>query len=243
MDQRQEIKQHSKFLAYILGYRPEEFGLVPDKNGFVKTKEFLKAITEESGWKFFRKANIDAVLITMAEPPIEVVGNAVRSRNRMHLKERIFAEHPPKILYTAIRRKAYPSCIEKGIRPMGREHVILASREEMAQRIGKRIDNQPTILTVHTSAAIQNGSLFLQLGDTLFLSRHIAPGCFTGPPLPKEPRETAPNHAAKPKERDRTPGSFFPETQVDGTEKVRTKKQRKRKEIDWKEQRKRLRRR
>jgi putative RNA 2'-phosphotransferase len=243
MDQKKEIKKYAKFLAYILGYRPDEFGLVPDRNGFVKIKEFLKAITEESGWKFFRRSNIDEILITLIDPPIEIVGNAIRSKNREHLKERLFLEHPPRILYTAIRQRAYPSSIERGIRPMGRAHVILASEKEMAQRIGKRVDRQPTILTVNTFAAIQNGSLFFQCGENLFLSRYIAPDCFTGPPLPKEPGETVKKEAVRPRQRDKTPGSFFPETQVDSMEKARIKKQRRRRKIGWKEQRKRMRRR
>ena len=45
MAQKKEIKKQSKFLFYILGHKPDEFGLVPDTNGFVKTKDFLKAIT------------------------------------------------------------------------------------------------------------------------------------------------------------------------------------------------------
>jgi putative RNA 2'-phosphotransferase len=243
MDQRKKIKKYSKFLTYILGYKPDEFGLVPDTDGFVKTKEFLKAVTEESGWKFFRQSNIDEILVTLTDPPVEIVGNTIRSRNRTHLNERIFSEHPPTILYTAIRRRAYPSNLEKGIRPMGRNHIILSSQKEMAQRIGKRIDYQPTVLTVNTSAAIQSGSLFFQFGDNLFLSTYIAPDCFTGPPLPREPRDTDKKEAAKPRERDKTPGSFFPEPRADSAEKMRTPKQRKRKEIGWKEQRKRMRRR
>ena len=243
MAQKKEIKKQSKFLFYILGHKPDEFGLVPDLNGFVKTKDFLKAITEENGWKFFRKSNIDEILISAVDPPIEILGNTIRSRNREHLKERLFLEHPPKILYTAIRRKAYPTALDKGIHPMGRHHVILSSKKEMAQRIGKRIDRQPILLTINTAAAIQYGSLFFQSGERLFLSKYIAPGCFTGPSLPKEPSETTNKEAVKPKERNKTPGSFFPETPKDDAEKLRSTKQRKRKEIGWKEERKRMRRR
>ena len=42
----------AKFIAYILERRPDEFGLVTDKEGFVKIKELLKAITEEKEWKY-----------------------------------------------------------------------------------------------------------------------------------------------------------------------------------------------
>ena len=45
----------SKFLVYILGRKPDEFGLVPDKDGFVKIKELLKAINEEDGWRHIRE--------------------------------------------------------------------------------------------------------------------------------------------------------------------------------------------
>ena len=69
MSRKKEINKHSKFLCYILGHKPDEFGLVPDPNGFVKTKDFLKAITEENGWKFFRKSNIDEILISLSAPP------------------------------------------------------------------------------------------------------------------------------------------------------------------------------
>jgi putative RNA 2'-phosphotransferase len=243
MNPKKETKKHSKFLCYILGHKPDEFGLVPDPDGFVKTREFLKAVTEENGWKFFRKSNIDEILISEVTPPIEVVGNAIRAKNRGHLKERFFLGHPPKFLYTAIRRKAYPSTLEKGIHPMGRNHVILCSQTTMAEKIGKRIDNPPILLTVNTESAIRHGSIFFQVADNLFLSTVIAPGCFTGPALPREPRETVKKEAAKPKERDKTPGSFFLEAPSDGVEKERTKKQRRHKEIKWKEERKRMRRR
>ena len=34
-------------MAYVLGQRPDEFGLVPDEKGFVRVKDFVKAISEE----------------------------------------------------------------------------------------------------------------------------------------------------------------------------------------------------
>lgn len=243
MKPKKVIKKHSKFLAYVLGRKPDEFGLVPDSKGFVKVKDLLKAITEEDGWGFFRKSNIDAVLILEAAPPIEVIGNTIRAKNREHSTERILLEHPPKILYTAIRRKAYPFTLKEGIHPMGRQHVILSSQKHLAEKIGKRIDRQPVLLTVNTEAAMQHGNLFFQAGDALFLSTDIAPDCFTGPSLPEEPRESAKKEAPAPRERDRAPGSFFPETPRDRAEKERTKTQRRHKEIEWKEERKRTRRR
>jgi len=38
-------------LTYILAYRPDEFGLVPSEEGFVRYKDLLKALHEEDGWR------------------------------------------------------------------------------------------------------------------------------------------------------------------------------------------------
>ena len=37
-------KQLAKFFDYVLSRRPDEFGLVLDADGFVRIKEFLKAV-------------------------------------------------------------------------------------------------------------------------------------------------------------------------------------------------------
>ena len=39
MSQQRSPKQLAKFLNYVLGRRPDEFGLVMDKDGFVKIKD------------------------------------------------------------------------------------------------------------------------------------------------------------------------------------------------------------
>ena len=45
--QQRSPKQLAKFFNYVLGRRPDEFGLVTDKEGFVKIKELIKATNEE----------------------------------------------------------------------------------------------------------------------------------------------------------------------------------------------------
>ncbi|MEJ2097491.1 MAG: RNA 2'-phosphotransferase [Deltaproteobacteria bacterium] len=239
---KKELVSYAKFLAYVLGRRPDEFGLAPDPNGFVKIKEFLKAVTEEDGWGFFRKSHIDEMLVSLPDPPFELEGAAIRAKNRENLITRSPETLPPKLLYTAIRQKAYPVVIQKGIRPMGRRHVVLSSKKEMADRIGKRFDSHPVLLTVQTEKARKQGNLFLRSGDELFLSSFIPTECFSGPPLPKEPEKTAKKDIAKPVQRDNTPGSFFPELQ-ETPHPYRSKKQRREKEISWKKARKRQRRR
>ncbi len=240
------LKKQARFLIYILGLRPDEFGLVPDREGYVKIKELLKAVHEEDGWRSFRLTNINEMLVSLPDPPLEISENRIRAKDTQQIPKRVSPENLPKLLFTFARPKALYTIIEKGILPMGRKHVILSPDKSMAKRIGNRIHASPALLTVSVENAIQQGTLFLQAGEDLFLARSIPPGCFKAPSLPKEPRVTKSKEPAKPKERDKTPGSFFPDLSepVETVEpKKMTRKQRREKDLDWKKSRKQMRRR
>lgn len=246
MPHTNDLKKKAKFLKYILGLKPDEFGLVLDKEGYVKIKDLLKAVHEEDGWRSFRQANINEIMISLTNPPLEVNENRIRARDRQKLPKRVPPKNLPKVLFTCVRPNALFAVLEKGILPMGRRHVVLSSNKDMAKRMGRRIHASPALLTVHVENANQQGTLFLQAGENLFLARSIPVGCFTTPPLPKEPRVVKPKEPAKPKERDKTPGSFFPDMteEVESIEpKKMTRKQRREKDIEWKKSRKQTRRR
>ena len=118
MAQHKSPKKLSKFISYILGHRPDEFGLVPDPDGFVKIKELLKAICEEEGWKYVRRSYIHETLIILQNPPIEIKDNYIRAKCRDKLPKHTLVQNPPKLLHTCVRRKAYPHLITKGISPL-----------------------------------------------------------------------------------------------------------------------------
>jgi len=241
-----DLKKQAKFLRYILGSRPDEFGLVPDKQGYVKIKDLLKAIHEEDGWRSFRQANINEMMVSLPDPFFEISENRIRAKDGQQIPERVSPEHLPKLLFTCLRPKALYTIQEKGILPMGRKHVILSSDKKLARRIGKRIHASPAFLTVSVENAIKQGTLFLQAGEKLFLARSIPVGCFTAPPLPKEPKMTKHKEPPKPRELDKFPGSYFPDMtgQIETVEpKKLTRKQRREKDIDWKKSRKQKRRR
>jgi putative RNA 2'-phosphotransferase len=240
-----DLKKQARFLKYVLGLRPDEFGLVPDKEGYVKIKDLLKAVHEEDGWRSFRQANVNEMMVSLPDAPFEISENRIRARDTQQIPKRVSPQNLPKLLFTCLRPKALYATLEKGVLPMGRRHVILSSEINMAKRIGSRMHASPALLTVSVENAVRQGTLFLQAGENLFLARSIPVGCFTAPPLPKEPKVTKPK-PAKPKERDRFPGSFFPEMteQIETVEpKKMTRKQRREKDIDWKKSRKQTRRR
>ena len=229
MVQQRPLKQLSKFISYILGHKPAEFGLVPDRDGFVKIKEFLKAVREEEGLKYIRGSDIDEILITIFNPPIEIKDNYIRAKHRDNLPRHDPAQTLPKLLYTCVRRKAYPFVLDKGIFPMGFSHVILSSKPEMAERIGKRKDRMPVLLTVQTRKSLEKGTLFYEAGDTLFLAESIRTGCFTGPPLPKQKEVAIKKETLAEKREQKFPGSFI----MDLKDKKAYQRKKRTKEAAW----------
>ena len=64
MSKRKSSEKLAKFLHYVLGRHPDEFGLVPDADGWVKIKELLNALSEESGWGYVRTSHLNEIMLT-----------------------------------------------------------------------------------------------------------------------------------------------------------------------------------
>jgi putative RNA 2'-phosphotransferase len=211
MSNDKKQKKLAKFLDYVLGRRPDEFGLFPDADGFVKTKELLKALWEE-GQRHVRLAHLKEIILVLPKAPIEIDDNKIRAIGRSHLPRSRPAMEMPNLLYTCVRHRAYPNVAEKGLVASDGGIIKLAVDKSMAQRIGMRSDAKPVLLTVHTEKAIIRGGIFLTAGIGLFTTDRLDTGCFSGPPLPKEKpppekKKAVPEVIEKPS----TAGSFFPD--------------------------------
>ncbi len=241
MTRHRSPKLLSKLLFYILGRKPYEFGLVLNQDGFAKIKDVLKAVCEENGFAYVRRSHIDEILVTLPTPIIEIEDDHIRATHRESLPNHTRAQNIPKLLYTCIRRKAHLSVAENGIFPTSYNKVILSSERSMAERMGKRADQMPVLLTVQTRKAIDEGIVFYTAGGTLYLTESIHPGCFTGPPLPKAKPVSATKEAAEDRGTWKFPGSFLLEMQDKKGQKSVPGQPSKTKSAFWKKDKKRLR--
>ncbi len=221
------IQKLGRFLAYVLGRQPDEFGLVPNTRGFVTTKELLKALHQETGWRHVRMSHLHQLFAILRPAPIEFDGNLIRARNRARLPAISNPVRLPKLLYLAIRRRAYDAALTKGLKAGSRPYLVLSSDRAMAQKIGQRLDHEPVILTVQVAPSQSKGTRYRQYGRTLYLADVIAPNTFTGPTPPKaktSPEKSTPKAPQTPK----TPGSYFPELGPTPEEKQAFKRERRR---------------
>lgn len=188
MHKRQQIKVDNlaRFIVYILGHRPDEFGLVPDGEGFITYKELLWAIHEEKGWGYVRQGHINEVLMGKDRDRFQWGDNRIKALERAWYLD---LENPsrslPKILFIAVRRRAHPHVMEKGLRSIEGKHLVLSHEKEMAVRIGGRRDQRPVLLEIMAGPAQREGILFYAFGD-LFLTSEVPPGFISGPPVSKE---------------------------------------------------------
>jgi len=240
MKHRQAVDKLSKLLVYILGRQPDEFGLLPDENGYVKIKDLIKSLGEESGWRHVRLNQIREVICSTGSPAVEIENNLIRATDRTRLFLPEIPESFPKLIYYAVRQRAYPVLLEKGLTAAASgKRIILASDIAMAQRLGRRIDPSPVILTVNSENARKNGATVWRFGKRLFLSDGLPLGSFSGPPLPKKRPEAKqvgmPISQAAPK----TPGSYYLDLTIDSTHKDQPKKRSRQRKNEWKRGRKR----
>jgi putative RNA 2'-phosphotransferase len=225
----------AKMLAYMLGRRPAEFGLIPDAEGFVKIKDLLKALHEEADWGYVNLSHLNEVRLSVAAAPFEIRENRIRCLRREIPAVAEESARRPKLLYAAVRRRAYPLVHAEGIRPSLHPRVVLAADRGMAERLGRRSGPDPVILTVNVCSLSQAGVVAVPFGDGLFLADYIPPACFSGPPVPKEaPGDFDTPASEKSVRRPAMPGSFplDPEkaasAHVPGSLKRRTEKDRRR---------------
>jgi putative RNA 2'-phosphotransferase len=184
---RHRPKQLGKLLHYILGRRPDEFGLVPNPDGSVPLRELHQAVREEDGWSYVRMADIREVLVL--EPDrFEVIEDRMRLNPREASGSFLTTDSviPPEILYHGARQKTYPHILQKGLFPTRFPHVRLSTHEGLALRIGRRRDPQPVLIKVHGAIAHEQGIGFSRLGELIYLVESIPPDLLEGPPLPKE---------------------------------------------------------
>jgi putative RNA 2'-phosphotransferase len=206
MNLPRQLETLAKMLAYILGHRPDEFGLVLDADGFVALKQLQQALIHEPGWGFVRRHHLDQVVSLLQPPAFEVTEDKIRCLQPGPLPPRRPGEPPPALLFLAIPARAHERVWQEGLKaPFGQE-LLLARTKETALKLGKRRAPAPILVTIQAQAAAKAGSEFAGYGEELFLAQSISRDFLQLPaPQIQEQKPKVPKAAPTPP----TPGSFL----------------------------------
>jgi putative RNA 2'-phosphotransferase len=235
-----KLRTLGKTIEYILLHQPDEFGLFPDSDGSVPIKELMWALHEESEWRFVRRNHLRELAHSGLDFAFEVGETHIRPKSRPASRAR--SAEPPRVLFYAARRKAYPIIIKQGLRPTNRAHVPLATTGELALRIGRRRDPKPVLVTVHAARAYDAGHEFVSCGELLYLVQQLPADFLSGPPPGQQsPDRVPPTKTPSTRQQNsvQIPGSFLLDPSKDpdsGRRRLRKK------EDKWKRRLRRLRR-
>ncbi len=189
---------------------------------------------EEAGWGYVRQGHINEVLLGADRSLFQLEERRIRAVDRRwHLALDRPLQTIPRILFTAVRRRAHIHVMQNGLRSVEAKHIVLSHEKEMAIRLGKRRDQRPIVLEVMAAAAADAGLSFYGFGD-LYLAAEIPPKYIAGPPPSKEQLKTLEVDAKKSERPLEQPlaGGFVLSPERDPDVSRRTKG---RKERGWKE--------
>lgn len=229
---KRKVANLSRLVSYVLGNRPDEFGLIPDKEGYITVKELLKAINEDPNMAYVRESHLREVMLCDRDGTFEIDGKKIRStkRNFCPVNRAKDLASTPKILFKGVKRKAYPYILKAGLSPGSKGYVVMTTDKDLAIRIACRSDQNPIILEIRAGTATKDGISFFPFGDSIYLADRVPVQFISGPPLPKG-RPSKEEVIGK--EREIAPGSFILRAEMDPDLKRRNKVK---KRIGWKEE-------
>ncbi len=169
----------SKKIAYALRHNPQKYELTPDEFGFVAIRDLLVALNKD-----FAENNVVTV-----EDILFIVNHSKKKRFEIssdlirayygHTYEVITGKiaEPPKYLYHGTSDNKLDSIIQKGLLPMTRQYVHLASDIETALSVGRRHKGETVVLKIDAEKAFKENVIFYKTNDTTWLASYISP-CF-----------------------------------------------------------------
>lgn len=173
MDDRRLAKV-SRYLAKHLRHRPERLGITLAPGGWVGIDELLTAC-HRAGFALTR-AELAEVVERNDKQRFGLDRSGARIRaNQGHSVEvdlQLSPSVPPDVLYHGTAATAVDAILDRGLHPMGRNHVHLSTDVLMATTVGAR-HGTPVVLQVAASRMHADGSVFVRSVNGIWLVDHV----------------------------------------------------------------------
>jgi putative RNA 2'-phosphotransferase len=170
-----------KFLSLVLRHRPEEIGLVLDRNGWADLGELVR-LSNEHGKRLSREL-VEEVVARNEKKRFAISADGTRIRasqgHSVEVDLQLAPAEPPELLYHGTVFRFLESIRLNGLRRGKRLHVHLSADEQSAKIVGAR-RGQPVVLRVAAQAMFRDGYVFYVSENGVWLTKHVPPeflGC------------------------------------------------------------------
>jgi putative RNA 2'-phosphotransferase len=167
-------KHTSKLISYWLRHHPEDGNLAIDDFGWVAITDLLNALTLKGQVFTFSEIEELSRSFDKVRWEFSATGDKIRATHG-HSIEVILDEKavkPPALLYHGTSINKIKAIIENGLLVMQRQFVHLSSDIETAVTVGKR-HGQPILIEIDTKWLEEDGSVFYQTSDNIWLTTNI----------------------------------------------------------------------
>lgn len=173
-----KTNQLSKLISYALRHEPQEFGLNPDSQGWVKISDLLDGIHRYSvEYAGVSLNDLHSMVSTAKKQRHEIQGDMIRalyghSAQTVQTVDRAPAI-PSAVLYHGTSLESWECIKAEGLKPMTRQHVHLTESKEDAIAVGRRHSTEVVLLEVDTAAASSAGIAFYPSGSKVWLADSV----------------------------------------------------------------------
>ena len=180
-----EFKKLFKFLKYLLAYHPEEFGLIPDYNGFFKIKEIFQVLIFTKKLKKVKINTLIQIFSYYYKDFFEFLEDSklVKAKNPMHsplTQANLDTLLKFNTLWTFVKPKIWwKISLEGWWRPVNKKIVLFADKE-LAENWAKV---KGGILIQAFPHKFPEWINFFKFGDEIFLAEELPFEALKGPAI------------------------------------------------------------
>lgn len=168
------LRKLSRFLALLLRHQPARFALPLDAEGYADIDAVLHILNGLPNFRWATRADIDALLALPGRKRFEIVGERIRALyGHTAIRLTYTPTTPPDTLYHGTAPENLGDIHNKGLLPMRRQYVHLATTPETARAIALRHTDEPVILRVDAASAHAAGVTFYHPEENIYLCEAV----------------------------------------------------------------------
>jgi len=166
-------------MAYILRHSPEEFGLRPDREGFVPLDEFVKAL--QTVYPDVTEELVREIVERDAKGRYEIRDGKIRARYGHSFPVSLNHEEDTesRVLYHGTPRRNLTRIMREGLRPMRRQFVHLSTSRSEAIETGRRHGKDVVLLIIDAECLRRKGLRVYKAGKNVRIVERVPPECIT----------------------------------------------------------------